>query len=111
MERKVCLRERGLCQELMRVWEGCPRVGLRHSWVIFLSWVLGTIVRLFKSSCSEAKGTKKERLGLTLGRTMFINSKWGLPVGGLPSPMGVNGHDAYRRWRAAFHRGRNDFLV
>lgn len=105
------LRERGPCQEHVKAWEVCPWVGFRHLWVIFISWVLGTTVRLFKSSCSEAKGTKEERLGLTLGKTIFINSNWGLLVGGLPSPMGVNGHDAYRRWRVAFHRGKNDFLV
>lgn len=81
-KRKKLSGKKGLSERkraLPRVYEileVCPWVSLRHSWIILP--ILGRghhCVRLFKSSCRETKSTKEKRLGLTLGRTMFINSK------------------------------------
>lgn len=53
-------------------------------------------IRLSRNSCRETDGREKERLSLSLGRTMFIHSERTL------SPLCMGDQNVYRRrWDAA----------
>lgn len=58
--------------------------------------ILKVSVRLSRNSCRETDGREKERLSLSLGRTMFIHNERTLP------PLCMGDQNVYRRrWDAA----------